>query len=294
MSDEERKPIEGQPEQMEPAIPDGKKPPSDKKVQAGGAPTGAALLAGTAIESGATTDEIPITPASGVPVGEAQAHMAPAPVGSVEQQLAEGSMPNDIDDDEVLDEIKPQAPGKPQKPSPEQYKKDFSKNQIEAVLFVSGQAVSAEEISVKLNIGKKLVEELLDKLAMEYLERSTALEIAKVADKYILQLKPEFTSSVKSFATGGLIREAVMRTLTIIAAKQPILQSDLSKIRSAAGEHLKELTEMGLVKAVPKGRSKELTTTDKFADMFGLSRDVNQMKEQIKIYLTAATKEDGE
>jgi hypothetical protein len=37
-----------------------------------------------------------------------------------------------------------------------------------------------------------------------------------------------------------------------------------------------------------------LTTTDKFADMFGFSRDVNQMKEQIKIYLTAATKDDGE
>ncbi len=208
--------------------------------------------------------------------------------------LGEDGLPIDIDDDEVLDELRPQVSGELKKPSAEQYKKDFSKNQIEAVLFVSGQAVSAEEISVKLNVGKKVVEEMLDKLAMEYLERSTALEIAKVADKYILQLKPEFTSHVKSFATGGLIREAVMRTLTIIAAKQPILQSDLSKIRSAAGEHLKELTEMGLVKAVPKGRSKDLTTTDKFADMFGLSRDVNQMKEQIKIYLTAATKDDGE
>ncbi len=208
--------------------------------------------------------------------------------------IGESGLPIDVDDDEVLDEIKPRTPGGSNKPSPEQYKKDFTKNQIEAVLFVSGQAVSAEEVSVKLNVGKKIVEEMLDKLAMEYLERTSALEIAKIADKYILQLKPEFTSSVKSFATGGLIREAVMRTLTIIAAKQPILQSDLSKIRSSAGEHLKELGEMGLVKGVPKGRSKELTTTDKFADMFGFSRDVNQMKEQIKIYLTAATKDDAE
>jgi len=161
-------------------------------------------------------------------------------------------------------------------------------------LFVSGQAVSAEEISVKLGVSKKVIEDNLEKLAMEYLERSSALEIAKVAEKYILQLKPEFTSSVKSFASSGLIREAVMRTLTVIAAKQPILQSDLSKIRSAAGEHLKELIEMGVVKATPKGRSRELVTTDKFADMFGFSRDVAKMKEQIKIYLTAATKEEGE
>jgi segregation and condensation protein B len=215
----------------------------------------------------------------------------PSPGG---QLFGEGGLPIDVDDDEVLDELRPHAPGAGKKQNPEQYKKDFTKNQIEAVLFVSGQAVSAEEVSVKLNVGKKVVEEMLDKLAMEYLERSSALEIAKIADKYILQLKPEFTSHVKSFATGGLIREAVMRTLTIIAAKQPILQSDLSKIRSSAGEHLKELTEMALVKAVPKGRSKELTTTDKFADMFGFSRDVSQMKEQIKIYLTAATKDEAE
>nr|MDO8115305.1 SMC-Scp complex subunit ScpB [Candidatus Sigynarchaeota archaeon] len=197
------------------------------------------------------------------------------------------------DDDEILDEIKPKD-DKVKQTNAEQYKKDFTRNQVEAVLFVSGQAVSAEEISVKLGVSKKVIEDNLEKLAMEYLERSSALEIAKVAEKYILQLKPEFTSSVKSFASSGLIREAVMRTLTVIAAKQPILQSDLSKIRSAAGEHLKELIEMGVVKATPKGRSRELVTTDKFADMFGFSRDVAKMKEQIKIYLTAATKEEGE
>jgi segregation and condensation protein B len=206
----------------------------------------------------------------------------------------DGKVPIDVDDDEVLDEIRPKASGDIKKVNTEQYKKDFGKNQIEAVLFVSGQAVSAEEVGVKLSISKKIVEELLDKLALEYLERSSALEIAKIADKYIMQLKPEFTSHVKSFASGGLIREAVMRTLTVIAAKQPILQSDLSKIRSSAGEHLKELYDMGMVKATQKGRSKELTTTDKFADMFGFSRDVNQMKEQIKIYLNASTKEDGD
>ena len=198
---------------------------------------------------------------------------------------------DEADDDEILDEIKFNATETKQA-DPEQYKKDFNRNQVEAVLFVSGQAVSAEEISVKLSIPKKQVEDLLERLAMEYLERSTALEIAKIADKYILQLKPEFTSHVKSFASGGLIREAVMRTLTIVAAKQPMLQSDLAKIRSSAGEHLKELLDMGLIKKTPKGRSSELTTTDKFADMFGFSRDVAKMKEQIKIYLTAATKDE--
>ncbi|MHA1680028.1 MAG: SMC-Scp complex subunit ScpB [Promethearchaeota archaeon] len=162
---------------------------------------------------------------------------------------------------------------------------EFLKNQCEAILFVSGKAISAEEISVKIGVSKAKIEKLLEELAFNYLERATSLEIAKLGDKYILQLKAEYTDHVKKFAAGGLIREAVMRTLTIIAAKQPILQSALSKLRSGAGEHIKEMLEIGLVKKVKKGRSFELTTTEKFADMFGLSRDVHKMKEQLKVFL---------
>lgn len=221
--------------------------------------------------------------------GEHELEKAP---GDGEASEVDGEMLDFVpDDDDILDESAITASEKKEK-SPEEYKRDFTKNQLEAVLFVAGQALSAEEIAMKLGMSKKVAEDLLDTLAMEYLDRSTSLEIAKIAEKYILQLKPEFTSSVKSFASGGLIREAVMRTLTIIAAKQPILQSDLSKIRSAAGEHLKEMLDMGLVRATPKGRSRELTTTDKFADMFGFSRDVAKMKEQIKVYLTASAKDD--
>lgn len=163
--------------------------------------------------------------------------------------------------------------------------REFLRNQMEAVLFVSGKAISAEEISVKLGISKLLIEELLEELAFAYLERSTSLEIAKVGEKYILQMKPEFTDHVKKFASGGLIREAVMRTLTIIAAKQPILQSKLSKLRSGAGEHIRDMLDMDLIRRVKKGRSYLITTTDKFADMFGLSRNVEMMKEQIKTFL---------
>ena len=220
---------------------------------------------------------------------------------NVENQLQKPELDFIPDDDEILDEsdligdedVLDEVPKKEEK-TEEDYQKEFMKNQIEAVLFVSGQAVTAEEIGVKLGVAKSTVEELLSDLAIDYLERTTAIEIANVSEKYIMQLKPEFTSSVKSFASGGLIREAIMRTLTIIAAKQPILQSDLSKIRSTAGQHLKELMEMGLIKRTPKGRSFIIVTTDKFADMFGFSRNVQQMKEQIQIYLTSTSDDDEE
>jgi segregation and condensation protein B len=51
------------------------------------------------------------------------------------------------------------------------------------------------------------------------------------------------------------------------------------KLRGAgAYDHIKELLQNELVVEEKKGRSSELRTTDRFADMFGLPRDINEMK----------------
>ena len=234
--------------------------------------------------AGDAGDDLPVDTAPGTNLssdGEVPAEDDTEEIMDQEDLEEEG---DESEEDDISDEpIEKEAGGVEE--TAEDYENIFIKSQIEAVLFVTSQGVTAEEINVKLGLRKSLVEELLEELAFDYLDRSTSLEIAKVGEKYVLQLKPEFTSYVKKFASGGLIREAVMRTLTIVAAKQPILQSQLSKLRSNAGEHLKEMEELGLIKREPKGRSKMITTTTKFADMFGFSRDISKMKEQIKIYL---------
>jgi segregation and condensation protein B len=86
-----------------------------------------------------------------------------------------------------------------------------------------------------------------------------------------------------------------MRTLTVIALKQPILKSLLIKLRgSGAYEHVKFLTDRGLVRSEKKGRSDEVTTTDAFADMFGLSRDVTKLKLQLKTQLGVKEEDEQE
>jgi len=51
------------------------------------------------------------------------------------------------------------------------------------------------------------------------------------------------------------------------------------KIRgSGAYEHIKYLQDNGLINAMKKGRSKELTTTDKYSEMFGLPKDKEELK----------------
>ncbi len=156
------------------------------------------------------------------------------------------------------------------------------KNIVEGALFVAGRPVSVEELNIKTEIKKREISEFLNELAMEYLMRSTALEIVQIQDKYSLQIKPEFTPNVKKFASGGLIPDKHLKTLTIIALKQPILKSTLVKIRgSGAYDHVKFLLDRGFIELFKKGRSHEIITTEQFADTFGLSRDIQTLKKQM-------------
>jgi segregation and condensation protein B len=157
--------------------------------------------------------------------------------------------------------------------------RDFHRNLIEASLYAAGRPLTIEEISNKLELSKKIVEELVNEVAFEYLERSTGLIIAQIGDRYQMQIRPEYTEKVSKFAKGGAIAERYLRTLTIIALKQPILKSTVIKIRgTGAYEHAKYLLDNGFINAVKKGRSQELTTTDKYADMFGLPKDKTELK----------------
>ncbi|MHA1510872.1 MAG: SMC-Scp complex subunit ScpB [Promethearchaeota archaeon] len=156
------------------------------------------------------------------------------------------------------------------------------KNIIEGALFVAGRPISLEELNIKTEIKKKDLEASLEELMLDYLMRATSLEIVQIQDKFSLQIKPEYTPNVKKFATGGLIPDRHLKTLTIIALKQPILKSKLVKIRgSGAYEHVKFLLDRGFINAIKKGRSYELMTTENFADTFGLSRDVSTLKKQM-------------
>ncbi|TXT59349.1 MAG: hypothetical protein BAJALOKI2v1_220022 [Promethearchaeota archaeon] len=155
----------------------------------------------------------------------------------------------------------------------------FKKNLIEAALYASGEALSVEILSAKLDFSKEEVQELIVELQEIYENRQTSLIIAKIGEKYQMRIKSEYMEIVSQFAEGGGMAEKYLRTLTIIALKQPILKSTLVKLRgSGAYEHVKYLEDNALIDSIKKGRTSELTTTDKFAEMFGLPKNVQEMK----------------
>ena len=192
---------------------------------------------------------------------------------------------------EESNEVETLESGTVENESIEEQMRAFHKNLVEASLYAAGRPLNVEELSNKLEFPKKEVEELINEVAFDYLDRSTALVIAQIGDRYQMQIKPEYTERVSKFAKGGAIAERYLRTLTVIALKQPILKSTVIKLRgTGAYEHIKYLIDNGFIDAVKKGRSHELTTTDKYADMFGLPKDKHQLKQAM---VTQLGIEDG-
>ena len=199
--------------------------------------------------------------------------------GDEEEDLELGDIDEEELDGDVVPEEGEEGGTEVQKPLTEEDIRQNSKNLIEGALYASGSPLDIEELSTKLEMPKKITEELVNELAFEYLERNSALIIAQVGEKWQMQLKPEYTEQVSKFAKGGGIAERYLRTLTVIALKQPIMKSLLIKLRGAgAYEHVKYLLDNDLISAVKKGRSQELTTTDKYSEMFGLPKDMRELK----------------
>ena len=151
------------------------------------------------------------------------------------------------------------------------------KSKIEAVLFVTAKAMQPSEIAEILNADVEEVESALLDLMFDYSSRDGALEIDD-EDGYIIQVKAEHLDIVEKLCPVEL-KPAVVKTLTVIALKEPIRQKELKEMRSNAYEHIQELLEKGLISRTKdkNGRSYNLKTTPKFAEYFKLKGDAKTL-----------------
>ena len=158
------------------------------------------------------------------------------------------------------------------------------KSRIEAVLFTTAKALTAKEIAEILETDTEAVEEALLDLIMDYSSRGGALEIDD-ENGYILQVKEEHMDIVEKLCPVEL-KPAVLRTLSVIALKEPIRQTVLKDMRgSNAYEHVQELLEKGLISRTKdkNGRSYNLKTTPKFAEYFKLKGDTKALAKMLDL-----------
>jgi segregation and condensation protein B len=156
---------------------------------------------------------------------------------------------------------------------------------VEAALYVSGRPLNLKELcSVLKTRSKNKARKLAKTVMREYASRKTALEVLELKDeRYVLQLKAEFTPRVRKLVKRPLLSSGPLKTLAYIAYRQPVSQKKVVDVRGHhVYGHIKLLKETGLVVGEKKGRSTVLRTTEYFADYFGLSHDLSTMKRQLK------------
>ena len=155
------------------------------------------------------------------------------------------------------------------------------KNRIEAVLFVVGRYIGIEELAKICNLGSiGLVKDVLLELKKDYESRNTSLELTEEDNKWRLNIKGSYGHITNKILSDSELDSPTMKTLAIIAYKQPIEQSKVIKARgNSAYQHIKQLKEQNFITADVSGRTRILKLTKTFYDYF----DVN--KEEIKAKL---------
>jgi segregation and condensation protein B len=148
-----------------------------------------------------------------------------------------------------------------------------SKALIEAALFAAGRALSVKDLARLSGLSEDEALSLADELIGDYSMRKSGIEIRCFENKYVMQVRASLARDIISVAPRE-IDTPLIRTLAIIAYKQPLRQSDLAEIRgNKSYSHVKELEKMGLINGKKCGRTKVLTTTKGFAEYFGLNSE---------------------
>ncbi|NLV82353.1 MAG: SMC-Scp complex subunit ScpB [Synergistaceae bacterium] len=159
-------------------------------------------------------------------------------------------------------------------------KLELLERQLEAMLFVSPQPVSSQELASHLGVSTQRVENAIVCIKKIYSENH-GLTILSHAGGWQMATAPDLADTIESFAnTVSLQRvrlsRAALETLSVVAYNQPVTRSEIEDIRSVRCDRVVDtLIKHGLVRVA--GRKKSVgspllfRTTDRFLEIFGLS-----------------------
>ena len=161
---------------------------------------------------------------------------------------------------------------------------DEATAKIESALYSAGRPLSIEDlIRASGTESRPKTLALLDSIMKKTKNAFKSIEIVILPDgNYVFQLKPEYSSSVRKYASKPILSKATQKTLSYIAFEQPVSSKQLVEIRgSGVYVHLKELRQLDFIENQNIGRIKIYSTTEKFQKYFGISGDTNILKQRL-------------
>ena len=155
---------------------------------------------------------------------------------------------------------------------------------VEAALYSAGRPLTIEELiraSGTESRSKTLA--LMTSLAKRTKSAFKAIEVATLPDgSYVFQLKPEYNTIIRKYASKPLLPNATLKTLSYIAYMEPISSKQLVEIRgSGVYMHLRHLYQLGYIEHQNVGRMKIYSTTEKFQKYFGVQGGKDALKQKL-------------
>ncbi len=151
---------------------------------------------------------------------------------------------------------------------------------LEAIVYVTEEPVTAQQIAAALELPVAKVAGLLEDLAAEYAQPNRGVSIRSLAGGYKMSTKPEFHEGVRRFVRSLKpplkLSMAALETLAVISYKQPITAPEILEIRGVQGAGvLKTLLDKKLITTAGRknvvGRPMMYKTTREFLVQFGLN-----------------------
>src|SRR6202162_5445723 len=151
---------------------------------------------------------------------------------------------------------------------------------VEAVIYITDEPLSADQIAIALGQPAEKVGRVLEELTAEYNRPEHGLTVREIAGGYKMSTKPEHHEAIRAFVKN--LKPALklslpaLETLAVIAYKQPITAPEVMDIRGVQGAGvLKTLLDRKLIAAAGRkdvlGKPIMYKTTREFLIQFGLS-----------------------
>jgi len=145
---------------------------------------------------------------------------------------------------------------------------------LEAALFVSDKPLTLEKLSKIMGCSQQEVREQMVRLQTDLKTDDRGVELVETPEGFELRVKPDYREKVVRLAPFADLSDGMMRTLAIVAAKQPVKQSLIVKVQgNKTYGYISGLENKGLIKTEKYGRTKIITTTPDFEKYFGKSSE---------------------
>lgn len=161
---------------------------------------------------------------------------------------------------------------------------------IESLIFVSDQPIGFKLIKESLEnhfetkMDTESIEAAIDDLIEKYQDERFAIEIVEINNGFKFMTKGAYHGVVGAYIkiqSSKRLSTAALETLAIIAYKQPVIKSEMEKIRGVSCDYsVQKLLEKELIaisgRSDGPGRPLLYSTSEKFMEYFGL-KDMTDM-----------------